>query len=94
MAFERHENEQAMHLFPRSHGMERRILARLMKTHKPAAAVRAVDEKIRRLWISSLQSRMFNDVLARQPSFASRLTSSSLRGVPSGFEGSNTISPV
>jgi len=66
MAFERHENEQAMHLYPRSHGMERRILARLMKTHKPAAAVRAVDQKIRRLWISSLQSRFFNDVLAKR----------------------------
>ena len=65
-AFERHENEQAMHLYPRSHGMERRILARLMKTHKPAAAVRAVDQKIRRLWVSSLQSRLFNDVLARR----------------------------
>ena len=28
-----------MRLYPRSHGMERRILARLMKTHKPNAAV-------------------------------------------------------
>jgi tRNA pseudouridine13 synthase len=46
--------------------MERRVLARLMKTHRPSAAVRAVDEKIRRLWVSAVQSRIFNDVVARR----------------------------
>jgi tRNA pseudouridine13 synthase len=46
--------------------MERRVLARLMKTHRPSAAARAVDEKIRRLWVSALQSRVFNDVVARR----------------------------
>ena len=53
-----------MRLYPRSHGMERRILARLMKTHKPNAAVRAIDQKLRRLWVSALQSRVFNETLA------------------------------
>jgi tRNA pseudouridine13 synthase len=65
-AFANRDNETAMHLWPRSGGMERRILARLMKTHKPSAAVRAIDEKLRRLWISALQSRLFNDVVARR----------------------------
>jgi tRNA pseudouridine13 synthase len=55
-----------MRLYPRSHGMERRILARLMKTHKPNAAVRAIDQKLRRLWVSALQSRVFNEVLANR----------------------------
>ena len=46
--------------------MERRVLARLIKTGRPGAAVRAVDEKLRRLWVSALQSRLFNDVVARR----------------------------
>ena len=49
--------------------MERRILARLIKTGKPAAAVRAIDERLRRLWVSALQSRMFNQV--RRPAHGS-----------------------
>ena len=35
-----------------------------------------------------------SEVLARQPSLARRLTSSNLRGVPSGFEASKLISPA
>ena len=46
--------------------MERRILARLMKTKKPGVAVKAADEKIRRLWISAVQSELFNQVVARR----------------------------
>ena len=65
-AFDRRDNEEAMRLYPRSHGMERRILARLMKTRKPNAAVRAIDQKLRRLWVSALQSRVFNEVLAKR----------------------------
>ncbi len=53
--------------------MERRLLARLMKTHRPSAAVRTVDEKLRRLWISALQSRMFNAVLAQRIDSLDRL---------------------
>jgi tRNA pseudouridine13 synthase len=46
--------------------MERRVLARLIKTGRAGAAVRAIDEKLRRLWVSALQSRLFNDVVARR----------------------------
>ena len=65
-AFDARDNATAMHAWPRRSGMERRILARLMKTHRPSAAVRTVDEKIRRLWISALQSRVFNAVVAQR----------------------------
>lgn len=64
--FERGDLEAAMKAWPRRCGMERRILARLIKTEKPGAAVRTVDEKLRRLWVSALQSRMFNAVLAQR----------------------------
>jgi tRNA pseudouridine13 synthase len=63
-AFESRDNDTAMKFWPRNAGMERRVLARLMKTHKPSAAVRSIDEKLRRLWVSALQSKLFNDLLA------------------------------
>lgn len=62
--FDRNDLEGAMRAWPRRAGMERRVLARLIKTGRPGAAVRAVDERLRRLWVSALQSRLFNDVLA------------------------------
>lgn len=65
-AFDRNDMALAMKLWPRSGGMERRILHRLIKTGKPGAAVKAVDEKIRRLWVSALQSELFNQVVAQR----------------------------
>jgi tRNA pseudouridine13 synthase len=65
-AFDARDNAASMKAWPRRAGMERRVLARLMKTHRPSAAVRAVDERVRRLWVSALQSRVFNDVVARR----------------------------
>lgn len=72
-AFDRHDLEEAMRLFPRRHGMERRILHRLAKTHRPSAAVWAIDEKLRRLWVSALQSRVFNEIVARRIDSLDRL---------------------
>lgn len=72
-AFDRRDNEAALHKFPRHCGMERRILARLIKAQKAGSAVRAIDEKLRRLWVSALQSRVFNDVLARRVGSIDRL---------------------
>jgi tRNA pseudouridine13 synthase len=66
LAFDQGDLERSMKAWPRRCGLERRILARLIKTGKPAAAVRAVDERLRRLWVSALQSRLFNDVVARR----------------------------
>jgi tRNA pseudouridine13 synthase len=65
-AFERGEFEPAMKLWPRSSGSERRILARFIKTRSASAAVRTVDQRIRQLWISALQSDLFNQVVARR----------------------------
>lgn len=64
--FEDHKNEESMREWPRHCGMERRILHRLLKSHKPSAAVRMIDEPLKRLWISALQSRVFNEVLTRR----------------------------
>ncbi len=44
--------------------MEARVLGRFIRTGDASAAVGAVDERIRNLWISALQSRLFNDVVA------------------------------
>ena len=65
-AFERGEFESAMKLWPRSSGSERRILARFIKTKSASTALRAVDQRIRRLWISALQSDLFNQVVAKR----------------------------
>jgi tRNA pseudouridine13 synthase len=65
-SFDKGEFEAAMKHWPRSSGMERRIMARFIKTERPAAAVRAVEERIRRLWISALQSELFNQVVAKR----------------------------
>ncbi len=58
--------EDAMRQWPRHGGMERRVLARMIKTGKAGAAIRMIDQRLRRLWVSALQSEIFNDVLARR----------------------------
>lgn len=72
-AFDARDPEKAMKLWPRHGGMERRMLARFIKTRRPGATVRDIDERLRRLWVSALQSRMFNDVLARRIDTIDRL---------------------
>jgi tRNA pseudouridine13 synthase len=63
-AFDRSDFEESMRLWPRHFGMERRVLHRLIKTHRPSSAVWSIDEKLRRLWVSALQSRIFNQSVA------------------------------
>lgn len=65
-AFDRGDLESALNQFPRHCGMERQVLARLIKTGNATAAVKSIDEKIRRLWVSALQSELFNQVVARR----------------------------
>jgi len=62
--FDKNKFADSMKLWPRSCGMERRILARFIKTNRAVAAVGAVDQRIRRLWISALQSELFNLTVA------------------------------
>src|SRR4051812_42170623 len=61
-AFDQNDPKRAMKLWPRKSGMERRVLARLIKSGKPQVAVKAIDERLRRLWVSAVQSSMFNSV--------------------------------
>lgn len=77
-AFDARDNAASMKAWPRRAGLERRVLARLMKSHRPSAAVRMVDERVRRLWVSALQSRVFNDVLARRIGELDRLLNGDL----------------
>lgn len=63
-AFDAGDFQRALHTWPG--GMERAVLARFVKAGNATAAVKSIDEKIRKLWISSLQSRLFNDVVARR----------------------------
>jgi tRNA pseudouridine13 synthase len=72
-AFDRHELAEAMQLFPRKYGMERRVLHRLIKTHRPSSAVWTINENLRRLWVSALQSRVFNDIAAKRIDSIDRL---------------------
>jgi tRNA pseudouridine13 synthase len=65
-AFERGDLQQSMHLLPRRCGLERRLLARLIKSGNPQGAARMIDEKLRRLWVSALQSELFNQVVDRR----------------------------
>lgn len=65
-AYDAGDLERALHLYPRHCGMERRVLARFIKKGNPAAAVWTIDERLRRLWVSALQSRLFNEVVAKR----------------------------
>jgi tRNA pseudouridine13 synthase len=67
-AFDAGDLETAMKFFPRRCGMERRVLARYIKTGNPGSAARIIDQRLDRLWISALQSSMFNQVVARRVS--------------------------
>lgn len=70
-AFDAGDLARALDLWPG--GLERNVLARFVKLGDPAVAVKSVDEKIRRLWVSALQSRMFNEVVARRIDTLDRL---------------------
>lgn len=77
-AFDEGDYALAMKLYPRRCGMERRILARFIKTGRPGAAVRAIDQRLRELWVSALQSSMFNQVVAKRISSLDQLMNGDL----------------
>lgn len=64
-AYDRNDLQTAMRLYPRHCGMERRILHKLIKTNA-STAIRAIDEPLKKLWISALQSELFNKVLEKR----------------------------
>jgi tRNA pseudouridine13 synthase len=70
-AFEAGDLNRALETWPG--GMERAVLARFVKTESASAAVRSVDEKVRKIWVSALQSRLFNEVVAARIDSLDRL---------------------
>ena len=65
-AFDAGGLQTSMLAWPGRARMELTVLNRLIKTGNPADAVRSIEERVRRLWVSALQSRLFNDVVARR----------------------------
>lgn len=71
--FDKGDFEAAMRKWPRSSGMERRVLARFIKTGSAHKAQMLIEPKLRRLWMSALQSRVFNDVVTARLGSLSKL---------------------
>ena len=63
-AFDAGEPARAMDLWPRHYGSERRTLAAYLRKRNPHHAVAAMDKRMKRLFVSAFQSRMFNEILA------------------------------
>ncbi len=57
---------RAMQLWPRHYSNERRALAAYKRTGKPGPALASIDKRMRRLYVSAFQSRIFNKVLAQR----------------------------
>ena len=76
--FDAGDFEAAMQKWPRSSGMERRVLARFINTGSAKKALQLVEPKLKRLWVSALQSRMFNDVVERRLSELGRIVEGDL----------------
>ena len=65
-AYDRGDPRLAMRLWPKHCMDPRAALAELLKRRGPAAAVRAIDPHVRRLYVEAFQSDVFNDILARR----------------------------
>lgn len=72
MAYVEGDYERSLQHWPSRCGLEKSVLARLMK-NGPAAAVRSIDRKLRELWVSALQSAVFNEVVAARIGSLNRL---------------------
>jgi tRNA pseudouridine13 synthase len=65
-AFARGDGETALRLWPYHERERRAALAAYLKQKRPQAAVAALTPKSRRLYVSALQSEIFNEVLQRR----------------------------
>lgn len=70
--------EKAIQAWPRWAHTERRVLARLARSDDPYQAVMAIDMPIRRLWVTALQSRIFNQILTQRINTIDRLMTGDL----------------
>jgi len=64
--FEKGDLERSMHHWPRRSGMERRMLAKFIRTGDATKAIFMADLSVRKIWVSALQSRIFNTVLTQR----------------------------
>ena len=55
--------DRARKCWPRHYANERRALAAYRKSKKPGRAITAIDRRMKRLYVSAFQSRIFNEVL-------------------------------
>ncbi len=65
-AFDTGFYNRAMQLWPRHYNDQRRALARYKQKKKCGPALRAIDKRMKRLYVSAFQSAIFNDVLSRR----------------------------
>lgn len=70
--------EKAIKAWPRWAHTERRVLARLARSDDSYQAVMAIDMPIRRLWVTALQSRIFNEILTQRINTIDRLMTGDL----------------
>ncbi|HEY0009035.1 MAG TPA: tRNA pseudouridine(13) synthase TruD, partial [Tepidisphaeraceae bacterium] len=64
--YERGEYQKAINTWPRFAHAECKALNKLSKSGDVHEAVMSVDSSIRRIWVSALQSRLFNAVVAKR----------------------------
>ena len=72
-AFDEGDFEGALTHWPRHYRNERRALSAFKRRRKPGAAVAAIDKRMKRLFVSACQSRIFNDVVAGRINTIDRL---------------------
>jgi len=77
-AFDAGDLDRSMDLWPRHYSNERRALARYRRKRRPAQALSAVDKRMRRLYVSAFQSRIFNEVLVARLTTLDRLMAGDL----------------
>ncbi len=65
-AFDSGFYDRALARWPRHYANERRALSAYKKKKHAGPAVGAIDKRLKRLFVSAFQSRMFNQVLARR----------------------------
>jgi len=65
-AFDAGYLDRALQCWPRHYVDQRRALSAYKKKRRPAQALAAVDKRMRRLFVSAFQSKIFNEVLARR----------------------------
>lgn len=65
-AYDRRDYEEAMQALPRHLRIERRVIDMLRQGKSPQEAAAGIDAAQRKFFVSALQSRMFNLVLARR----------------------------